>query len=305
MNYEVSFLALALLGGAVKASTPFLLVGLGECLTEKSGRLNIGLEGTLMLGAVSAYGVSYSTGNPWLGAFAAAGVGLVMGMLHGALCGLRNVSHVAIGVALMIFGTGLAFLLGKPLIALLAPRLPAVPFGFWSSDNMVRNSLSVDPLFLLGLVIAVLMAVFFKRTRLGLLVRAAGDNANAVEALGYSVNTVRLWATAVGGVFSGLAGASLSLYYPSGWSEALSKGQGLMAVALVIFARWDPIGCIWAALIFGASGALGPALQVVGYSQGVQLFNAAPYVLTFAILIGRSSAWHLLKGAPLELAVLR
>jgi simple sugar transport system permease protein len=304
-GFDLGFLLLALLGGALKASTPFLLVGLGECLTERSGRVNVGLEGTLMLGAMASYGVAYWSGNPWLGVLAAGAIGLALGALHGALCGLDKVSHIAIGVALMLFGTGLAFMLGKPLIEPLAPRLPAIPLGFWSSDNMVRSSLAVDPLLLLGIALAFLMALFFKRSRLGLLVRAAGDSEKAVEALGHSVNRVRLGATAIGGLIAGLAGASLSLFYPSGWAESLAKGQGLMAIALVIFARWNPIGCIWAALIFGASGALGPSLQASGYSQGYQIFNAAPYVLTLAILIARSSAQRMLAGSPLELAVLR
>lgn len=302
---DLGFLSLALLGGALKASTPFLLVGLGECLTEKSGRVNIGLEGTLLLGAVASYGVSYTTGYPWLGVLAAGTVGLALGLLHSVLCSLKKVSHVAIGIALMIFGTGLAFLFGKPLIEPLAPRLQAVELGFWSSDNMVRSSLAVDPLFIIGLALAISMSAFLTRTHPGLLVRAAGDNAKAVEAQGYSVNMIRLWATMAGGFIAGLAGASLSLYYPSGWSEALARGQGLMAIALVIFARWNPIGCVWAALIFGASGSLGPALQAIGYSQGVQLLNAAPYILTLAILIARSSAKHSFSGSPLELAVVK
>lgn len=305
IEFDLAFLLLALLGGALKTSTPFLLVGIGECLTEKSGRVNIGLEGTLMMGAAAAYGVAVAAGDPWLGCAAAAAVGLVFGLMHGALCGLKNVSHVAIGVAIMIFGVGLAFLVGKPLIAALAPRLPAIPAGFWSSDAMMRSSLEINPLLVFGLVSAIAMAFFFSHNRLGLLVRAAGDNTHAVEALGHSVAMIRLWATAAGGVFAGLAGASLSLFYPSGWSEALSSGQGLMAITLVIFARWDPLGCIWASFLFGAAGALGPALQAVGISGGVQLFNAAPYVLTLAIFIARSSKELSFKGAPLELSVLK
>lgn len=276
ISIDFPFLALALLGGALKTSTPFLLVGLGECLTERSGRVNIGLEGTLLLGAVAGYGISYASGNPWLGVVAAAGAGLFMGVLHGALCSLTNVSHVAIGVALMLFGTGLAFLLGKPLISPLAPRLPAIPLGFWSQDPMVRSSLSVDPLLVLGLALALAMALLFKRTRMGLLIRSAGDSSHAVQALGYSVNAVRLATTSVGGMIAGLAGASLSLYYPRGWSEALANGQGLMAVTLVIFARWDPIGCIWAALLYGSAGALGPALQAVGLSAACNCSTPPP-----------------------------
>src|SRR4029077_890478 len=139
--------------------------------------------------------------------------------------------------------------------------------------------------------------------RWGLVVRIAGEDAEAARALGYDVLRVRLVATVVGGFFAGVGGSFLSLYYPGSWSEGLSSGQGLMAVALVIFARWDPVRCLYAALLFGAAGSLGPALQSVGITQGYYLFNAAPYLLTLAIMIVSSSPRRALVGAPGELSV--
>ena len=121
-----------------------------------------------------------------------------------------------------------------------------------------------------------------RNTRIGLVVRTVGDSADAARAMGYSVDAVRLLATAAGGVLAGVGGAYLSLYYPGSWNEGISSGQGLMAVALVIFARWNPLACFGAALLFGGAGALGPALQSVGVTQGYYLFYAAPYVLTLA-----------------------
>ena len=138
---------------------------------------------------------------------------------------------------------------------------------------------------------------------MGLIVRMVGDSADAARAIGYPVNAVRAYATAAGGFLAGIGGAYLSLYYPGSWNEGLSSGQGLMAVALVIFARWDPIKCLWASLIFGGAGALGPALQSVGISEGYYLFYAAPYSLTLAIMIMSSSSRTSLKGAPGELTV--
>jgi simple sugar transport system permease protein len=121
--------------------------------------------------------------------------------------------------------------------------------------------------------------------------------------MGYRVNAVRIACTGVGGFFAGVGGSFLSLYYPGSWSEGLSSGQGLIAVALVIFARWNPVHCFWAALLFGGAGALGPALQSVGVTSGYYLFNATPYVLTLAIMIATSSRTRALAGAPGELSI--
>src|SRR5260370_618423 len=120
---------LAVFGGAIRVSTPFLFVSLGECITERSGRINLGLEGTLVMGAMSAYGISYLTGSPWLGVLAAGLTGSLLGALHAGICSLPRVNDIAVGIALMLFGTGLAFYLGKPLIEPTAPPLPAIDFG--------------------------------------------------------------------------------------------------------------------------------------------------------------------------------
>ena len=123
---------LAVFGGAIRVSTPFLFVSLGECITERSGRINLGLEGTLVMGAMSAYGISYLSGSPWLGVLAAGITGALLGALHAGICSLPRVNDIAVGIALMLFGTGLAFYLGKPLIEPTAARLPAIDFGWWS-----------------------------------------------------------------------------------------------------------------------------------------------------------------------------
>jgi simple sugar transport system permease protein len=296
---------LALFGGAIRVSTPFLFVSLGECLTEKSGRFNLGLEGVLVMGAMTGYAVSFLTGSPWLGVAAAGGAGLLLGALHAALCGLPRVNDIAVGIGLMLLGTGLAFFLGKPFVQPRAPVLEALALGGWSSSSQLASALNVNPLFLLGLAIAVAMHWGFRNTRVGLVVRVVGDSAAAARAMGHPVNAVRMGATAAGGFLAGVGGAALSLYYPGSWNEGLSSGQGLMAVALVVFARWRPLACIWASLLFGAASALGPALQSVGVSGGYHLFNAAPYVLTLAVMIASGGRQRALSGAPGELAVTR
>ena len=296
---------LAVLGGALRVSTPFLFVSLGETITERSGRINLGLEGILVMGAMSGYAVSYWSGNAWAGVLAAGVAGLLLGLLHGLICNLPRVNDIAVGIGIMLFGTGLAFFLGKPFIQPKAPSLPSIAFGSWSALPQLQSALQVNPLFLIGIALAFVLAWAFRSTRWGLVVRMVGDNSDAARAMGYNLNVVRTLATAAGGFLSGIGGSFLSLYYPGSWSEGLSSGQGLMAVALVIFARWNPVNCFFAALLFGGAGALGPALQSVGVTSGYYLFNAAPYLLTLGIMIATCSTRHALAGAPGELSINR
>jgi simple sugar transport system permease protein len=297
--------AVAVLGGALRVSTPFLFVSLGECLTEKSGRINLGLEGVLVMGAMGGYAVSLHSGSPWLGVLAAGLLGLMLGVLHALVCNLPRVNDIAVGIGLMLFGTGLAFFFGKPYVQPKAPLLPAIPLGAWSDLPQVQSALQINVLLPLGLVLALTLHWALRNTRWGLVVRMVGDGADAARAMGYSVARVRLAATAAGSFLAGVGGAFLSLYYPGSWNEGLSSGQGLMAVALVIFARWRPLACVWAALLFGGAAALGPALQSVGVTSGYYLFNAAPYALTLAIMVATCSTRRTLAGAPGELSVTR
>jgi general nucleoside transport system permease protein len=294
---------IAVLGGAVRVSTPFLFVSLGECLTERSGRINLGLEGTLVMSAMVGYGVSYVSGSPWLGVLAAGITGAILGGVHAVICGLPRVNDIAVGIALMLFGVGLAFYLGKPLIQPKANILPAIDFGWWSTIPQLHDALKINVLFLIGVVLAPALVWALKSTRWGLVLRTAGESADAARAMGYSVNWIRLRATMTGGFLAGIGGSFLSLYYPGNWNEGLSSGQGITAVALVIFARWNPMLCFWASLLFGGAAALGPALQSVQITWGYHLFGAAPYFLTLAIMIVTCSPKRTLVGAPAELSI--
>jgi general nucleoside transport system permease protein len=296
---------LAVLGGAIRVGTPFLFVSLGECITEKAGRINLGLEGVLVFSAMAGFAGSYLTGQWWLGVLMAGCSGALIAALHGLISSLPRVNDIAAGIAIMMLGAGLAFYLGKPLIQPQAPQIPSLSLGAWSDNGAVVTALNINVLFPIGVLLALLMTWAFAHTRWGLLVRMVGDSADAARALGTSVNGVRIAATSVGGFIAGLGGASLSLYYPGSWNEGLSSGQGLIAVALVIFARWHPVRCLWAALLFGGAGALGPALQSVGVSGGYYLFNAVPYALTLAILVWSCSPRRAVQGAPMELTVNR
>jgi simple sugar transport system permease protein len=149
------------------------------------------------------------------------------------------------------------------------------------------------------------MAWAFANTRAGLIIRMTGDSEAATRAMGVNPARVRIAATAAGGFLAGVGGAFLSLSYPGSWNEGLSSGQGLMAVALVIFARWNPIRCIYASLLFGAAGAIGPALQSIGISQGYYFFNAAPYILTLFIMVTSARSSTSAREAPGELSIVK
>ncbi|PDS39991.1 ABC transporter permease [Rhizobium anhuiense] len=289
---------LAIFAGAIRVSTPFIFVSLGETITERSGRINLGLEGTLVFGAMTAYAVAVITGSPTLGVLAAMAAGAVFGLIHGWICKFPKVNDIAIGIAMMQFGLGMAFFLGKSFIQPVAPKLPSIALGGWSSTPQIQAALNINVLFFIGAALALFLFWAFKNTRIGLILRVVGDSTDAARAMGLDPDRVRLLATAAGGSLAAIGGAYLSLYYPGSWNEGISSGQGLMAVALVIFARWNPIGCFLAALLFGGAGALGPALQSVGVTQGYYLFYAAPYVLTLIILIATSSPTRSLAGAP-------
>ncbi len=307
VNLGLWALPVAVFGGAIRVGTPYLFVSVGECLTERAGRVNLGLEGTLVMGAMAGYGVSYMSGSPWLGVAAAAVIGMALGGLHAVICNRPRVNSVAVGIAMMLFGIGLADFLGKPLIQPSAPRLPALELGYWSSIEQVRTALRVNVIFIVGVVLAPLLAWMLKNTRWGMILRLAGESEEAAAAMGYSVNRIRIIATALGGGLAGIGGSYLSLYYPGSWTEQISSGQGLMAVALVIFARWDPVRCLWASLLFGGVGSVGVALQGQNLTSAATayLWNAAPYVLTLMIMILTSSRARAMIGAPAELVRVR
>jgi simple sugar transport system permease protein len=202
------------------------------------------------------------------------------------------------GIAIMLAGTGIAFFFGKPYVQPSAPLLPSIPLGFWAPTPQLRSALDVNPLFFIGVAAAFGLHWMFRNTRVGLRVRIVGDSTDAALALGLPVLRIRLLATACGSALAGIGGAFLSLSYPGSWNEGLSSGQGLMAVALVVFARWNPLACVAASLLFGAAGALGPSLQTVGVTWGYYLFYAAPYVLTLAIMAATVAPGRALRGMP-------
>ena len=289
---------LGVAAGAVRGSIPYLFVSLGECLTEKSGKINLGMEGVLLMGAMTAFAVSDKTGSPWLGLAAAAMVGALLGFIHAAITWFPKVSDVAAGIAMILFGSGLAFFFGKTFVAPMAPQLPLIDLGYWSESPAIHSALRISPLFFLGIALGFVLDFVFNRTRWGLQLRATGDDPLAARSIGISVDKVRMTATVVGASLAAMGGAHLTLYFPGIWSEGISGGQGLMAVALVIFARWNPLRCMAAAILFGGAQALGPSLQAMGHGGYYHLLNASPYVLTLVLMVLTCSRHGGSAGAP-------
>jgi general nucleoside transport system permease protein len=290
--------AVALAGGAARGSIPYMFVSLGECLTETSGKINLGMEGVLLMGAMTAFGISDHTGSPWMGVLAAGLVGALLGVVHSLMTQQSKVNDVATGIAMILFGSGLAFFFGKRFVAPMAPQLPLINLGGWSGNPAVQSALRISPLFFVGIACAFFLHWLLTRTRWGLKIRAAGDDPQAARSLGINVNGVRAFAITTGACLAAIGGAHLTLYFPGIWSEGISGGQGLMAVALVIFARWSPRRCLAAALLFGGAQALGPSLQSLGVTGYYHLFNASPYVLTLVLMIVTCTPNRRLIGMP-------
>jgi len=262
---------------ALAFGTPILLAGLGEIYAERSGVVNLGVEGMMALGALAAFAVTQTTGSPALGLLAAVlAAGLAAAVFALAAVGLRANQYVA-GLALTMLGLGLAGLLGKPFEgAPLAQTLPESAF------------------IVAALALAALLWFFLQHTFWGLVLRSSGENPEAVDAMGINVFTVRYAAVVFGGAMAGLAGAFLSLAYRPSWADGITSGLGWIAVALAIFASWHPLKAVLAALLFGALYHLSYRLQA---QITPELLKAMPYLFVVLVLslsaLGRGPS-----GAP-------
>jgi simple sugar transport system permease protein len=262
------------------ASTPLLLAATGELVTEKSGVLNLGVEGMMLVGAIVGFATTVHTGSTLLGVVLAVLAGMAMALIFAILTLTFLANQVATGLALTIFGTGLSALVGASYVGTAVEALPKILFG-------------QDVLVYLSLVAVFVVAWFFRRSHRGLVLRAVGDSHDAAHAIGYPVILIRYLATLFGGAMCGLAGAYMSLAYSTSWAENMTAGRGWIALALVVFATWRPIWLLVGAYLFGgimygslAIQAAG-ALSILGYSIVIpsQLVSALPYLATIVVLV--------------------
>ncbi len=288
------------LSGGVRGGTSIMYAALGETVSERAGVINLGTEGSMLMGAMTGYIVCVETGSPWAGALAGALGGAVLSLLHAYLVVWRHASQFASGLTLLLLALGLTSMFGANYVGQpvkgfdqwdvpLLSHIPVVGEVLFQQDALVYLSFFVVPL----------TWWFLFKSRLGLLVRTSGERSESLTVHGYSVRAVRAGAVTAGGFLAGIGGAHLSIAYANAWFENMVSGRGFIAVALVIFATWSPIRVMGGAYLFGMALALGTALQARGYAFNQFALDAIPFVLTLAVLalLGKKTV----SSSPAEL----
>ena len=272
---------------AIVACIPILFAALGEVFTERSGVMNLGLEGTMLMGAVAGYVAVVQTGSLWLGVFFALLAGLLMGLLFGVLVITLKVDQTVCGLAMNLFGTGLSGYIGKSVAGVASGQIfKAVPIPLLSEIPVLGPILfKQDVLVYLVYVVIAVSCFFIYKTKHGLILRAVGENPGAVDALGINVFRLRYIYTAIGAMLAALGGAYLTLVYTPLWADGMTSGKGWIALALVIFATWNPALVAVGALLFGGINVLALRLQVAGVAVPSQFLNMLPYLCTILVLI--------------------
>ncbi len=287
-------LVASILSSTLNAGTPLLIAAAGIVIHEKSGVLNLGIEGIMLMGAVLGFSVTLSTGSFALGFLAGAAAGVALGLLFAFFTLGMHANQNAAGLALALFGTGLSAFIGKPLQGQALPERAAVGIPGLEDIPFVGEALFSQHWLVYGaLVLIGLVWWFLFRTRAGLVLRAVGEAPESAYALGYPVLRIRLYAVFFGGLCSGLAGAYLSLVYTPLWVEGMTAGRGWIALALVTFATWRPLRVIAGAYLFGGVTMLQFAFQGMGISVSPQFMAMTPYLATILVLvlISRNPAW--------------
>jgi ABC-type uncharacterized transport system permease subunit len=270
----------------ISAATPLLYAALGELVVEKSGVLNLGLEGMMLAGAVTAFAITVITGSATLGILAGALAGAMMALIFGALTLSRTSNQVATGLALTIFGIGLSALVGSGFVGIPVARLPRLQIPGLSDLPVVGPLLFAhDALVYLSVLATIAVAWFLKRTRGGMILRAVGESDVSAHSIGYDVIKVRYLAVLFGGVMAGLGGAFLSLSYTPMWVEEMTAGRGWIALALVVFSSWRPGRLFLGAYLFGGVTILQLYAQGAGsFGIPAQVMSMMPYLATIVVL---------------------
>lgn len=289
-----------IISGGVRGGTSLLFAGLGETISERAGVINLGTEGSMLVGALGGYAMTYHTGSPWLGVLGGAAAGALLSLVHAVLVVSRGANQYASGLTLFFLALGLTSLFGVDYVSRQINSFTPVRIPVLSDLPVIGPVLFVhDPLVYAGYVVVPLVAWVLFRTRLGLLLRSAGERADALGVNGYSLTAVRYAAVVSGGSLAGIGGAHISIAYANSWFENMIAGRGFIAVALVIFAMWHPVNVLLGAYLFGAALSLASVLQANGVDVNQFALNAIPFLMTLVVLsvLGKRT----LRKAPDEL----
>ena len=267
------------------AGTPLLLGTVGEIISERSGILNLGVEGVMAVGAVTAFIVTHHTGNPWLGLCAAIVAGMLISIVHAFASVSLQSNQVVSGLALTMLGLGMAGLLGKSYVGKpLVVKINAMPIPVLSDIPIVGPVLfNQSPFFYLAILLAVGVWFMLEYTLLGIRIRSAGENPQATETQGVNVSLIRYLSVIAAGGFSAMAGAHLSISYSKSWIEGMTAGRGWIVIALTIFALWNPLRAVVGAFLFGGIFVLQYMLQPLGVSPN--FLAMLPYLATLLVLL--------------------
>jgi ABC-type uncharacterized transport system permease subunit len=279
-----------LVASLMVASTPILLASIGELVVEKSGVLNLGVEGMMITGAICGFAAAVLTGSPMIGFVCAALGGATISLVFAVLTQYFLSNQVATGLALTLFGLGLSAMLGQSYVGIKPPTtykldLPLI------SDVPILGPILFSHDFTVYAALALVLGVwwFLKYTRGGLILRAVGESHDAAHALGYKVVRVRVLAIMFGGACAGLGGAALSLVRVPQWTEGMTAGSGWIALAIVVFASWKPERILLGAYLFGGVAVLQLNLQAAGVSIPVEYLSMSPYLITIIVLVAMSA----------------
>ena len=270
----------------VTASTPLVFAAVGEVLVEKSGVLNLGIEGMMIIGAIAAFAVGVNTGNATLAILGGAVAGALMALIFGILILNLMANQVATGLALTIFGLGLSALIGHSFVGKTFPGLPKLDIPVLSEIPVIGPIIfGQDFLVYFSVATAIFAGWFLNKSRWGMLVRAVGENHDAAYAIGYSVKYVRMMTILFGGALAGLGGAYLSLAYTPFWVENMTAGRGWIALALVVFASWKPLRAFVGAYLFGGITIIQLHGQGIGIDVPAPIMSMLPYLATVVVLV--------------------
>lgn len=279
-------LLIAFLASTAGAATPLVVASMGELVTERSGVLNLGMEGMMLVGAVVGFGVTLGTGSMGLGLLAAMAAGMLMALIFGFLVLTLQTNQVATGLALTLFGIGVSAFLGRGFVGQTVERMPNLDFPLLSDLPFIGPLLfRFDAMVYASVALVVVIGWVLARTRLGLVIRAVGESPHSAHAIGFNVIALRYGTVLFGGAMAGLGGAYLSLALTPMWVEGMTAGRGWIALAQVVFATWKPRGVLVGAYLFGGVTVLQFHGQGMGLAIPSEFLSMLPYVATIVVLV--------------------